>query len=256
MKNRKGFTLMEMMCVVAIIIFISAVAITNVSGYMKKARDLDASVQAHSAQARAQQAAVDEYLNFSRDYAVPATADTKKKADKPAPAPEPPAPPMEAPTLPPEGTPSEPTSPESLPPETTTQPPTEPETTPSQPAPDGKPDNISNLPGKVTKGDNSSAVVSVGGANDWGAVDARQVNVKGNKPIYSITVRVEGGSPVIDGSDWKYSVKDTGNGVFEVTYTVNDKYNAPIDNLSFMYKSNHGTSTPNVIVQEIEYYEE
>lgn len=256
MKNRKGFTLMEMMCVVAIIIFISAVAITNVSGYMKKARDLDASVQAHSAQARAQQAAVDEYLNFSRDYAVPATADTKKKADKPAPAPEPPAPPMEAPTLPPEGTSSEPTSPESLPPETTTQPPTEPETTPSQPAPDSKPDNISNLPGKVTKGDNSSAVVSVGGANDWGAVDARQVNVKGNKPIYSITVRVEGGSPVIDGSDWKYSVKDTGNGVFEVTYTVNDKYNAPIDNLSFMYKSNHGTSTPNVIVQEIEYYEE
>lgn len=254
MKNRKGFTLMEMMCVVAIIIFISAVAITNVSGYMKKARDLDASVQAHSAQARAQQAAVDEYLNFSRDYAVPATADTKKKADKPAPAPEPSAPPMEAPTLPPEGTPSEPTSPESLPPETTTQPSTEPETTPSQPAPDSKPDNISNLPGKVTKGDNSSTVVSVGNANDWGA-DARQVNVKGNKPIYSITVRVEGGSPKVQDVEWRYEVKDLGNGVFEVTYKVNDKYNLPIDSLSFMYMSDRGTSTANIQVQEVQYYE-
>ena len=76
MKNRKGFTLLEMVCVIAIIVFIAAVGITNATEYMKKARDLDASVKAHSAQADAQQSVVDGYLMSKRDYSTSNTKNT------------------------------------------------------------------------------------------------------------------------------------------------------------------------------------
>ena len=57
---------MEMICVVAIIIFLSAVALTSVTQYVQRSRDLKASIDAHSAAVNAQQANVEAYLYSTR----------------------------------------------------------------------------------------------------------------------------------------------------------------------------------------------
>lgn len=149
MKNRKGFTLIEMMCVVAIIIFLSGVVISNAAEYMKKARDLDASVEAHSAQCNQQQTIVDGYLMSSRVYESSGTANTSLIANPTVTAPTeteatyPPAPsdtilppPSTQPTTPPTAAPTTPP---------TTAPTTAPTTQP-QPSAQAKPETPAGPP--------------------------------------------------------------------------------------------------------------
>lgn len=122
MKNRRGFTLLEMVCVIAIIVFLSAVTISNATEYMKRAQNLDASVKAHSAKGDAQQSVVDGYLMSRRDYSSSNTLDTN-------PHPNPPTSPSNSPSVP--GLQPAPTSPA---PDPTAAPSNEPDPTPT-PAP-------------------------------------------------------------------------------------------------------------------------
>jgi len=47
-KTKKGFTLIEMVLVIAIIVILAAVLIMGVGGYLQKARNAAASVSAHN----------------------------------------------------------------------------------------------------------------------------------------------------------------------------------------------------------------
>ena len=47
-KTKKGFTLIEMVLVIAIIVILAAVLIMGVGGYLAKARNAAASVSAHN----------------------------------------------------------------------------------------------------------------------------------------------------------------------------------------------------------------
>lgn len=47
-KTKKGFTLIEMVLVIAIIVILAAVLIMGVAGYLNKARNAAASVSAHN----------------------------------------------------------------------------------------------------------------------------------------------------------------------------------------------------------------
>lgn len=77
MKNRRGFTLVEMMCVVAIIIFLSAVTITGFSQYTKRAKDMKASVEAHSAAYVSQENQIKNLLMTTREHIQHPTTDTQ-----------------------------------------------------------------------------------------------------------------------------------------------------------------------------------
>ena len=77
MKNRKGFTLVEMMCVVAIIIFLSGVTFAGFSQYSKRAKDLKASVNAHSAAYASQDNQIRNLLMTTRAQIQHPTTDTQ-----------------------------------------------------------------------------------------------------------------------------------------------------------------------------------
>ena len=47
-KTKKGFTLIEMVLVIAIIVILAAVLIMGVGGYLQKARNAAASVSSHN----------------------------------------------------------------------------------------------------------------------------------------------------------------------------------------------------------------
>ncbi len=47
-KNRKGFTLVEMVLVIAIIVILAAVVFFSVSDYLNKAKDATATMKAYS----------------------------------------------------------------------------------------------------------------------------------------------------------------------------------------------------------------
>jgi type IV pilus assembly protein PilA len=47
-KTKKGFTLIEMVLVIALIVILAAVLIMGVAGYLNKARNAAASVSAHN----------------------------------------------------------------------------------------------------------------------------------------------------------------------------------------------------------------
>ena len=47
-KTKKGFTLIEMVLVIAIIVILAAVLIMGVAGYLNKAKNAAASVSAHN----------------------------------------------------------------------------------------------------------------------------------------------------------------------------------------------------------------
>ncbi len=82
MKSRKGFTLMEMICVIAIIVFLSAVTFASVSQYIQKSNELRAGVDAHSAMVDQQQAVVDNYLTTTRAKLESSqTANTSQQAN-------------------------------------------------------------------------------------------------------------------------------------------------------------------------------
>ena len=48
-KSRKGFTLIEMVLVIAIIVILAAVLIFGIGGYLQKAHNAAASMSAHNA---------------------------------------------------------------------------------------------------------------------------------------------------------------------------------------------------------------
>lgn len=49
-KTKKGFTLVEMVLVIAIIVILAAVLIINVAGYIKRAQNAASSVSAHNSE--------------------------------------------------------------------------------------------------------------------------------------------------------------------------------------------------------------
>ena len=83
MKNRRGFTLVEMMVVIAIIVFLSAVAMTGISQYTKRARDLSANINAHSAALASQEDIVDNYLTTTRSTVAIGTTNNSVQAINP-----------------------------------------------------------------------------------------------------------------------------------------------------------------------------
>jgi len=48
-KNKKGFTLIEMVLVIAIIVILAAVMVISVTGYLSKAKTARVAVQSHNA---------------------------------------------------------------------------------------------------------------------------------------------------------------------------------------------------------------
>jgi len=58
-KNKKGFTLIEMVLVIAIIVILAAVMVISVSGYLSKAKSAKAAVQSHNADVGVASAAID-----------------------------------------------------------------------------------------------------------------------------------------------------------------------------------------------------
>lgn len=139
MKNRRGFTLVEMMCVVAIIIFLSAVTITGFSQYTKRAKDMKASVEAHSAAYVSQENQIKNLLMTTREHIQHPTTDTQPHYNQTQPTQPTAAPtqPTAAPTQP-TTPPTQPTQP-TTPPTQATEPTTQPTAAPTQPTTPPKP---------------------------------------------------------------------------------------------------------------------
>ena len=81
---------MEMIVVIAIIVFLASVTMTGVSQYTKRAREMKASVNAHSDTLKAQDSIVDGYLTTTRMTTAQGTTNQSVQVDNPtAPATEP-----------------------------------------------------------------------------------------------------------------------------------------------------------------------
>jgi prepilin-type N-terminal cleavage/methylation domain-containing protein len=80
MKNRRGFTLVEMVIVIAIIVFLAGVTLNGLSQYSKRANDLKANMNAHSAAIQSQEAIIDGYLMSSRPTTANATTNNSVQA--------------------------------------------------------------------------------------------------------------------------------------------------------------------------------
>ncbi len=195
MKNRKGFTLVEMVCVVAIIVFLSAVALKNVSEYTKHARDLDANVKAFSAKAQEQQVVVDGYLNFSRDYATAGTSNTSLHPNGPSANPQPPPPPAEVPTLP-SATPS--TEPSATP---STEPSTTPPTTPSAPSAGGPKVNATTTKSIVKPGNGVGSGVQSITDNADGSITVTLLYKDWNSGVVNIRKNPDGSYYVLQSNE-------------------------------------------------------
>ena len=62
-KTRKGFTLVEMVLVIAIIVILAAVLVFGIGTYLKKARAAASSVTQHNSSVEEANAAIDLELN-------------------------------------------------------------------------------------------------------------------------------------------------------------------------------------------------
>jgi len=58
-KNKKGFTLIEMVLVIAIIVILAAVMVISVSGYLSKAQSARDNVESHNASLDSASAAIE-----------------------------------------------------------------------------------------------------------------------------------------------------------------------------------------------------
>ena len=83
MKNRRGFTLVEMVIVIAIIVMLAGVTMAGVSQYSKRAKDLKANVDAHQAAVAAQDSVIDGYLTTTRAKVEVQVEDTSIQVDDP-----------------------------------------------------------------------------------------------------------------------------------------------------------------------------
>lgn len=195
MKNRRGFTLVEMMCVVAIIIFLSAVTITGFSQYTKRAKDMKASVEAHSAAYVSQENQIKNLLMTTREHIQHPTTDTQPHYNQTQPT-QPTAAPTQ-PTTPPTQPTTPPTQP-TTPPTQATEPSTQPTAAPTQPQ-----NNNTNAPGS-----------SVEMKSGWW--DSK---LKFNKKVTEAIIRTDGTGFQVN-ANGKYSVEDLGNGRYKVKFVA------------------------------------
>lgn len=84
MKNRKGFTLMEMVVVIAIVVFLAAVTMSSISQYTKRARDLSANINAHDAAIASEEAIIENYLMTTRPTEGNPTTNNSQQAVVPS----------------------------------------------------------------------------------------------------------------------------------------------------------------------------
>ena len=71
---------MEMVVVIAIIVFLSAVTLTSIAQYTKRARDLSTNVRAHNAAMASEEEIVDNYLTTTRSTEGNATTNNSHQA--------------------------------------------------------------------------------------------------------------------------------------------------------------------------------
>ena len=64
-KTKKGFTLIEMVLVIAIIVILAAVLVLNIGSYIDKAKSAAESVRTHNASISAGVSAIDRELGIS-----------------------------------------------------------------------------------------------------------------------------------------------------------------------------------------------
>ena len=203
MKNRRGFTLIEMMCVVAIIIFLSAVTITGFTQYTKRAKDMKASVEAHSAAYVSQENQIRSLLMTTRAQIQHPTTDTQPHYNQTQPT-TPPTQPTAAPTQP-TAAPTQPTTPPTQPTEPTTQPTTAPTTAPTTPPtqPTQPQNNNTNAPGS-----------SVQMKSGWW--DSK---LKFNKGVTEAIIRTDGTGFAVN-ANGKYNVENLGGGRYKVKFVA------------------------------------
>ena len=189
MKNRRGFTLVEMMCVVAIIIFLSAVTITGFTQYTKRAKDMKASVEAHSAAYVSQENQIRSLLMTTRAQIQHPTTDTQPHYKQ------------TQPTTPP----TQPTTPPTQPTEPTTQPTTAPTTAPTTPPtqPTQPQNNNTNAPGS-----------SVQMKSGWW--DSK---LEFNKGLTEAIIRTDGTGFAVN-ANGKYNVENLGGGRYKVKFVA------------------------------------
>ena len=170
MKRRRGFTLLEMVAVVAIIVFLTGISMAGITNYAQRARDLSANIDAHAAAVEAQEEIIKGYLMTTRGTLPKPTTDTEfHQAD---PTDEPALDPTEAPVTEP---PTEATETEATePPTEATEPPTEAPTEATTPPSGGKgnPKGKNNAPGANVNVTNSWN----GGAQVQWTTDGTQAN--------------------------------------------------------------------------------
>jgi len=256
--SKRGFTLTEILIVVAIVVFLSAAAFVGVAVTLNNARETNAKLQLENGdnfEVEARQAVKDITANAAEFFDIPYYTPENNSGEETEET-EDPESTGETETPGGGGGDTHENSPTPTTKATETPTPTPEPTATTAPSGGGsKPSNISNLPGTVSSGKTNTVSCSVGDARDWGQ-DSRRVSVKGESPIYSIKLKFEGGSPSLDDANWMYDIKSLGNGVFELTYKANDASNKPIKNFEFNYRSDKGTSTGNVVIQSIQYYNE
>lgn len=133
-------------------------------------------------------------------------------------------------------------------------------TTPTNPAPtNGASGTVtlgsgdSALTGRITSGSGSASASS--NADDWGSTEHRssKISVSGGQ-IYSAVISVQGNNAVVENVDWRYSVTPLGNNKYEIKYTADNKYNAPISSMNFDYKGDKGTTSSNITVESVQLF--
>ena len=61
-KNKKGFTLIEMVLVIAIIVILAAVLALSITGYLNRAKNAASSVSDHNSELEARTSEIDEEI--------------------------------------------------------------------------------------------------------------------------------------------------------------------------------------------------
>ncbi|MBO4927974.1 MAG: type II secretion system protein [Clostridiales bacterium] len=215
MKTRKGFTLIEMICVIAMIVLLTAVTLSNVSDYIKRSRDMQAQEIGYMGMMGEQKEEVDKLLthneytpgnpnddddnnntnnnnnggggsNNGGTYTPPQSDPTPTPA--PTQAPDPTPEPTQAPTPTPEPTQA-------------------PTPTPAPPPPPA--DN--NQPGNNGPTENAAGSSVTYASDHWGS------KLKFNKNMNEAIIRTDGTGFAVN-LNGQYGVEDLGGGRYKVKF--------------------------------------